>query len=78
MEKSPTTAPARAGVVAVSNEEGVPTALFFLCQNAHSHPVSIGTVVSAQDLHTPGKYIYLCNRRVACCIAYKVSVERKV
>lgn len=45
---------------------------------AQTHPVRIGVVVSAQDLHAPGKYIYLCNRRVACCIAYKVSVERKV
>lgn len=45
---------------------------------AQTHPVRIGVVVSAQDLHAPGKYIYLCNRRVACCIAYKLSVERKV
>jgi hypothetical protein len=51
---------------------------FFVLATAQTHPARIGVFVSAQDLHAPGKYIYLYNRRVAYCIAYILSVERKV
>jgi hypothetical protein len=71
-------ASASADATCANNRWGLRLPPFFVLAAAQTHPARIGVFVSAQDLHAPGKYIYLCNRRVAYCIAYILSVERKV